>query len=99
MDPTSAETTVARVARVIRSESSEHNESGSSESADDTDPTEVMQPRTAKRNRLQKDLLLWGLPAYAFHSKLPGKATVLLDGDKSKWTSFCHHLAECLQIG
>ena len=97
-DLTSAETTVARVAtRVIRSKSFEHNESGSSESADDTDPAQVMQPRTAKRDRLQKDLLLWGLPAYAFNSKLPGKATILFDGDKSKWTSFCHDLAVCLQ--
>ena len=79
------------------SESSKYNERGSSSSSGDDESTKVIEPRRAKWNKLQKDLMLWGLPSYAVRSRLPGKATVMFDGDKNKWTSFCHDLAVCLQ--
>jgi hypothetical protein len=78
-DPSASKSRVRR----FGSESSDHNERGSSDSSDEDDPRKGFEPRTAKRSRLHKDLLLWGLPSYAIRSKLPGKATVLFDGDKN----------------
>jgi hypothetical protein len=72
-------------------DSSEHSEQGVSDSEDVDIPSKVMRPRHAMSSkRLQRDLLLWGIPTYAMRTKLPDKATVTFDGDKKRWTSFYH---------